>query len=80
MGSVDEALEAHAAGADAVTAQGVEAGGPVRGERPALELLEAVSAALPPGFPVLLAGGIAERSDARIAMEHGAAGVVLGTR
>src|SRR3954449_11703654 len=40
-GSVDEALAARSAGADAVIAQGVEAGGHVRGEIGALELLEA---------------------------------------
>jgi nitronate monooxygenase len=39
-GSVDEARSAHAAGADAVIVQGVEAGGHVRGTTPALELLD----------------------------------------
>src|SRR4051794_25578778 len=38
-GSVDEARAAHAAGADGVIVQGVEAGGHVRGTTPALELL-----------------------------------------
>src|SRR5207249_5257111 len=40
VGSVEEARAAHAAGADGVIAQGVEAGGHVRGTTPALELLE----------------------------------------
>jgi nitronate monooxygenase len=79
-GSVDEALEAHAAGADAVIVQGVEAGGHVRGELPALELLERVQADLPDGYPVLLAGGIADRPDIAGALEAGAAAAVLGTR
>ncbi len=79
-GSVAEARAAHAAGADAVIAQGVEAGGHVRGSTPALELQERVRAALPPGYPTLLAGGIAERGDVRLALEEGTAGVVAGTR
>ena len=62
-GSVAEARSAHAAGADAVIVQGVEAGGHVRGDTPALELLERVRAALPADYPVLVAGGIAEREE-----------------
>lgn len=79
-GSVGEARAAHAAGADAVIAQGVEAGGHVRGTEPALDLLEQVRAALPAGFPVLLAGGMAERADVERALEAGATAAVLGTR
>jgi nitronate monooxygenase len=79
-GSVAEALAARAAGADAVIAQGVEAGGHVRGGLPALELLEAVRAAMPRDFPVLVAGGIAERADVAQALGAGAAAAVLGTR
>lgn len=79
-GSVAEALAAHAAGADAVIAQGVEAGGHVRGTTPAHELLAQVKAALPAGFPVLLAGGIADRADVVAALDAGAEGAVLGTR
>jgi nitronate monooxygenase len=79
-GSVAEARAAHAAGADAVIAQGVEAGGHVRGTVPALELLERVRAALPAGYPLLLAGGVAEREDVRRALEAGAVAAVAGTR
>ena len=79
-GSVEEALEAEAAGADGVILQGVEAGGHVRGKTPALELLERARARLGSGYPMLLAGGIAERSDAVRALESGAAGAVAGTR
>jgi nitronate monooxygenase len=79
-GSVDEALEAKAAGADAVIAQGVEAGGHVRGSEPAHDLLERVRRAVGPTYPVLLAGGIAERADVSRAIEAGAAAAVLGTR
>lgn len=79
-GSVAEARSAYAAGADAAIVQGIEAGGHVRGRLPALELLERVRASLPPNYPLLLAGGIAERADVRRALEAGASGAVAGTR
>ncbi len=79
-GSVAESRAAHAAGADAVIVQGVEAGGHVRGVTPALELLERVKGVLPDGYPLLLAGGIAERGDVREALEAGAIAAVSGTR
>jgi nitronate monooxygenase len=79
-GSVAEARAARAAGADAVIVQGVEAGGHVRGAVPALELHERVRAALPSGYPTLLAGGIAERADVQRALDAGACGAVAGTR
>jgi len=79
-GSVAEALAAHAAGADAVIAQGIEAGGHVRGTLPALQLLERLRAALPQDYPVLVAGGIAEAADVRRALDAGAVGAVAGTR
>ena len=49
-GSVEEASAARAAGADAVIAQGVEAGGHVRGTTAAMELLARVRAALPGNY------------------------------
>ena len=79
-GSVDEARSANAAGADAVIVQGVEAGGHVRGSLPGLDLLERVQAALPAGYPLLLAGGIAEPADVRQALGAGASAAVAGTR
>jgi nitronate monooxygenase len=79
-GSLEEALAAHRAGADGVIAQGVEAGGHVRGTEPALDLLERVRSELPPEFPVVLAGGIADREDVRRALAAGADGALLGTR
>jgi nitronate monooxygenase len=78
-GSVAEAHTARAAGADAVIAQGVQAGGHVRGTMPALRLLEQVRAALP-DFPVLVAGGVADAGDVRLALDAGAVGAVVGTR
>lgn len=79
-GSVAEARAAQAAGADAVIVQGLEAGGHVRGALPALELLERVRSALPAGYPLLVAGGIAEREDVVGALEAGATAAVAGTR
>ena len=80
VGSVEEASAAHAAGADGVIVQGIEAGGHVRGRTPALELLERTLASLDSEFPVLLAGGIATGADLRAALEAGAEAGVLGTR
>jgi NAD(P)H-dependent flavin oxidoreductase YrpB (nitropropane dioxygenase family) len=79
-GSVDEARAARAAGADGVIVQGVEAGGHVRGTTPALGLLAQARAALPEGYPVFVAGGIADAADVRRALDAGAEAAVLGTR
>ena len=80
VGSLREARAAQAAGADAVIVQGVEAGGHVRGTRPALDLLEEVKAAVGPEYPLLLAGGIADRTDVEYAIDVGAVAAVAGTR
>src|SRR4051794_40404276 len=77
-GSVEEAKAAASAGADAVIAQGLEAGGHVRGTTPMLELLERVRAAVK--IPVLAAGGIVDAEGVRAALDAGAAAAVLGTR
>ena len=79
-GSVEEARSARSAGADGVIVQGVEAGGHVRGTLPALELLADIRAALGPDYPLLLAGGIAERGDVAAAIDARADAAVLGTR
>ena len=79
-GSVGEARTGHNAGADGVIVQGIEAGGHVRGTVPALELLERTRASVPPEFPVLLAGGLADAGDVEEALGAGAAAAVLGTR
>ena len=79
-GSVEEARAAFAARADAAILQGVEAGGHVRGTLPALELLERARAELPDDFPLLLAGGIADSTDVRRALDAGAVAGVAGTR
>jgi nitronate monooxygenase len=79
-GSVAEAVAARDAGANAVIAQGVEAGGHVRGKLPAAELLARTKAALPEAFPVLSAGGVTTGSEARARLDAGAEAVVCGTR
>ena len=79
-GSVAEVRAAVSAGADAVILQGVEAGGHVRGKLPALELLEQTRTACGSDYPLLLAGGIATRSDVDAALHAGAAAVVAGSR
>ena len=79
-GSVEEALAARRAGADAVIAQGVEAGGHVRGTIPASELLAGIRGQVPDDYPVLTAGGVADASDAAGRLSAGAEAVVCGTR
>jgi nitronate monooxygenase len=79
-GSEHEAKAAANAGADGVIVQGCEAGGHLRGTTPALELLERTRAVLNAGFPVWLAGGVAERADVEAALAVGADAVVVGTR
>jgi nitronate monooxygenase len=77
-GSVAEATAAAAAGADAVIAQGVEAGGHVRGTVPVLELLDRIRAVV--RIPVLAAGGIVDRHGVTAVLEAGAVAAVVGTR
>jgi len=77
-GSVEEAKAAVAAGADMVIAQGVQAGGHVRGSTPMLELLERVRAAVK--IPVMAAGGIVDAEGVRAALDAGAVAAVAGTR
>jgi NAD(P)H-dependent flavin oxidoreductase YrpB (nitropropane dioxygenase family) len=62
-----------------VIAQGVEAGGHVRGTTALSALLPAVVRELKP-LPVLAAGGIATGAGVAAALAAGAHGVVLGTR
>jgi nitronate monooxygenase len=78
VGSLDEALAAADAGCDIVVAQGIEAGGHVRGQTPLRPLLESVLARLE--IPVLAAGGIGDARGFRSVLEAGAAGARVGTR
>ena len=77
VGSVSEAREA--AGADAIVAQGWEAGGHVRGTVTTVILVPAVVDAVAP-VPVVAAGGIADGRGIAAALALGASGVCLGTR
>jgi nitronate monooxygenase len=79
VGSVEEAERAAHGGVDAVIAQGIEAGGHVRGTTPIWELLPAVVEAIRP-LPVLASGGIGDGGGLARALELGAQGVSLGTR
>jgi enoyl-[acyl-carrier protein] reductase II len=79
IGSVSEARKAAADGADILIAQGIEAGGHVRGTVGLLALLPAVLHAVAP-VPVLAAGGITDRAGVDTVMNLGAAGAWVGTR
>jgi nitronate monooxygenase len=78
IGSREEAIMANEAGCDFVIAQGVEAGGHVRGTTPAMKLLGDVIAAV--DVPVLAAGGIGTGRAMAAALAAGADGVRVGTR
>jgi len=78
VGSVDEARHAVDAGCDLVIAQGVEAGGHVRGTMALLPLLASVLDDVT--VPVLAAGGIASARSMAAVLSAGAAGVRIGTR
>jgi NAD(P)H-dependent flavin oxidoreductase YrpB (nitropropane dioxygenase family) len=79
IGSVAEAERAAAAGVDVIVAQGVEAGGHVRGEVSTLALVPRVVDAVAPR-PVAAAGGIADGRGVVAVLALGAQGAVLGTR
>jgi nitronate monooxygenase len=78
VGSPEEAVEAVEAGCDFVIAQGVEAGGHVRGTVPLDELLAKIVAAV--DVPIVASGGIGTAERVRDVIEAGAAAVRIGTR
>jgi nitronate monooxygenase len=78
VGSVEEALAAVDAGCDLVVAQGVEAGGHVRGKVGLLALLDLVLDVVE--VPVLAAGGIGSARSMAAALAAGASGARVGTR
>ncbi|QXL84250.1 nitronate monooxygenase family protein [Comamonas sp. NLF-1-9] len=77
VGSAQEALQAQAAGAHAIVAQGVEAGGHVRGRQPLMQLLPEVLGCVQ--LPVAAAGGLADGRDVGRVLAMGAQAAVLGT-
>lgn len=78
VGSMEEARAAADAGCDFVIAQGIEAGGHVRGRIGLHALLDAVLSAV--NVPVLAAGGIGSARAMAAALAAGADGVRIGTR
>jgi NAD(P)H-dependent flavin oxidoreductase YrpB (nitropropane dioxygenase family) len=78
VGSSEEAVAAEAAGCDFIVAQGIEAGGHVRGKISLLTLLGEVLDAV--SIPVLAAGGIGSGRAMAAALASGADGVRVGTR
>jgi NAD(P)H-dependent flavin oxidoreductase YrpB (nitropropane dioxygenase family) len=78
VGSAAEARAAAEAGCDFVIAQGVEAGGHVRGTIGVLTLLDEVLEAV--DVPVLAAGGVSTVRGMAAALAAGADGVRVGTR
>jgi NAD(P)H-dependent flavin oxidoreductase YrpB (nitropropane dioxygenase family) len=78
-GSVEEAQAAVDSGADAVIAQGVEAGGHNRSRAGTIALVPSVVDAIAPTL-VLAAGGIADGRGLVAALALGAGAAVLGTR
>ena len=78
VGSLAEAVAAERAGCDFIIAQGIEAGGHVRGHIGLLALLDQVLPAV--NIPVLAAGGIGSGRAMAAALAAGAAGVRVGTR
>ena len=79
VGSVSEAEETVRAGVDVIIAQGMEAGGHVRGEVSTFTLVPRVVDAVAP-ISVIAAGGIADARGLVAALALGAQGAVFGTR
>lgn len=78
VGSAEEAIAAEQAGCDFVIAQGVEAGGHVRGTTALLPLLDQVLDAV--RVPVVAAGGIATARGVAAVIAAGADAARIGTR
>lgn len=78
VGSRDEARAATDAGCDFIVAQGVEAGGHVRGRIGLLPLLDEVLPVV--NVPVVAAGGIGTARGMAAALAGGASAVRVGTR
>jgi len=78
VGSREEAVAAVEAGCDFIIAQGIEAGGHVRGHLGLLAVLSEVLEAV--DVPVLAAGGIGSGRAMAAALAAGADGVRVGTR
>ena len=80
VGDADEARKAHQAGCDLIIAQGVEAGGHVRGTTGLLPLLDSVLQAVGDTTPVVAAGGIGTARAVKAVLAAGADAARVGTR
>jgi NAD(P)H-dependent flavin oxidoreductase YrpB (nitropropane dioxygenase family) len=78
VGSAAEARAAEECGCDYVVAQGIEAGGHLRGTEPLEQVLASVREAV--AVPVLAAGGVASAERFAAVIRLGADGVRVGTR
>ena len=79
VGSVSEAVAGAKGGVDAIIAQGVEAGGHVKGTTALSVLLPTIVDAVTP-VPVIGSGGIADGRGLVAALSLGAQGISIGTR
>ncbi|CAB3708804.1 NAD(P)H-dependent flavin oxidoreductase [Paraburkholderia rhynchosiae] len=77
VGSLQDAIAAEKAGADVVIAQGIEAGGHVRGRTGILTLLPEIARCL--HVPVVASGGFATGGGLIAALALGASGIHCGT-
>ncbi len=77
VGTLAEARSVEHAGAHIIIAQGIEAGGHVRGECPLDELIPGIVGQTT--LPVLAAGGLADGADLLTVLALGAQGAVFGT-
>lgn len=78
VGSLEDAVAAEKAGCDFIIAQGIEAGGHIRGKLGVLQLLAQTVDAVK--VPVLAAGGIGNARALAGVLAAGAAGARMGTR
>ena len=78
IGSKEEAIQAEKAGCDLIVAQGVEAGGHVRGDTKLLSLLSDVLISV--HTPVIASGGLGTSADIAKVLDLGASAVRIGTR
>ena len=78
LGSKEEAVAAEKAGCDLVVAQGIEAGGHIRGKIGLIPLLEEVLESVK--VPVVAAGGIGSGRAMAAMLAAGASAVRIGTR
>ncbi len=79
VGTPAQAKRAIADGADVLIAQGLQAGGHLLAQERSADVLPRV-VQMAEGIPVIVAGGIADATDVRIARDGGASGVVVGSR